>query len=220
MIEASKLCAYSQEYLSLLARRGKIFSKKIGRNWYTTREAVDNYLKTQSVFISLPKNIFGRLNAQANLISSLTPEEPEKGEPVEHSEHSKIFEEFERLNPQISFDVNSGKEIKQQNPTVTKPEAFVVQKPGPVELSRGPSSGTRTVLGAEEELVAPVLNQMDPVLEKLDKLSDSFGNFAEKVTEKINQPVVIKTQVQNSFTSKEKEFIEIESQSLSFRFRK
>jgi len=50
MLEASRLCAYSQEYLSLLARRGKIFSKKLGRNWYTTREAVDDYLKTQSVF--------------------------------------------------------------------------------------------------------------------------------------------------------------------------
>ena len=44
MLEASRLCAYSQEYLSLLARRGKLFSKKFGRNWYTTREAVDDYL--------------------------------------------------------------------------------------------------------------------------------------------------------------------------------
>ena len=58
MMEASKLCSYSQEYLSLLARRGKIFSKKIGRNWYTTREAIDEYLKQQSVIISLPKKIF------------------------------------------------------------------------------------------------------------------------------------------------------------------
>src|SRR3989344_2806305 len=118
MLEASKLCAYSQEYLSLLARRGKIFSKKIGRNWYTTREAVDDYLKTQSVFISLPKNIFGRMTAQAGLASSLTPEEPEKGEPVEHAEHSRIFEEFERLNPQISF--SAGKETKSQTPIVTQ----------------------------------------------------------------------------------------------------
>ena len=120
MMEASKLCAYSQEYLSLLARRGKIFSKKFGRNWYTTREAIDNYLKTQSVFISLPKNIFGRLNAQASLISSLTPEEPEKGEPVKHAEHSKIFEEFERLNlpilnPQKADKQNRGSSIVQPN---------------------------------------------------------------------------------------------------------
>src|SRR3989344_6094270 len=89
------------------------------RNWKTTREAVDDYLKTQSVFISLPKNIFGHLNAKASLASVLTPEEPEKGEPVEHAEHSKIFEEFERLNPQISF--SAGKETKQQVPTVTQP---------------------------------------------------------------------------------------------------
>ena len=159
MLEASKLCAYSQEYLSLLARRGKIFSKKIGRNWYTTREAVDDYLKTQSVFISLPKNIFGHLNAKASLASVLTPEEPEKGEPVEHAEHSKIFEEFERLNPQISF--SAGKEIKPQTPTVVQPPTPIIQKTDNVESS---------------------------VLNKLDTLSESLGRFAERVTRKLEQP--------------------------------
>src|SRR3989338_6322046 len=111
MLEASRLCAYSQEYLSLLARRGKIFSKKLGRNWYTTREAVDDYLKTQSVFVSMPKNVFGRLTA------SMTPEEPEKGESVEHAEHSKIFEEFERLNPALLKKTGASP----QAPTVTQP---------------------------------------------------------------------------------------------------
>ncbi len=56
MKEASRLCAYSQEYLSLLARRQKISSKKIGRNWYTTREGLDDYLARQSILISVPKN--------------------------------------------------------------------------------------------------------------------------------------------------------------------
>ena len=124
MLEASRLCAYSQEYLSLLARRGKLFSKKFGRNWYTTREAVDDYLKTQSVFISLPKNIFGRMTAQAGLVSSLTPEEPEKGEPVEHESHSKIFEEFERLNPQILLSVLRDLSLLPVLPESTRPLIF------------------------------------------------------------------------------------------------
>lgn len=41
--EATKYCDYSQEYLSLLARRGKLEAIKIGRNWVTTRKAIKEY---------------------------------------------------------------------------------------------------------------------------------------------------------------------------------
>jgi hypothetical protein len=34
---------YSQEYLSLLARLGRIDARKRGRNWYTTRRAIKEY---------------------------------------------------------------------------------------------------------------------------------------------------------------------------------
>lgn len=43
--EATKYCNYSLEYLSLLARKGKLPAVKFERNWMTTREAIDNYLK-------------------------------------------------------------------------------------------------------------------------------------------------------------------------------
>ena len=36
--------SYSQEYVSLLARTGKIDAYKEGRNWYTTKEAVADYI--------------------------------------------------------------------------------------------------------------------------------------------------------------------------------
>jgi len=36
--EASELCTYSQEYLSLLARRGLLRAEKIGRSWYAKNE--------------------------------------------------------------------------------------------------------------------------------------------------------------------------------------
>ncbi|MDI5950096.1 Fic family protein [Flavobacterium yafengii] len=38
---------YGQEYISLLARTGKIDAYKEGRNWLTTREAVENYMATR-----------------------------------------------------------------------------------------------------------------------------------------------------------------------------
>jgi Fic family protein len=36
---------YGQEYLSLLARQGKIDAHKEGRNWVTTKKAVEDYIK-------------------------------------------------------------------------------------------------------------------------------------------------------------------------------
>jgi Fic family protein len=38
---------YGQEYISLLARTGKIDAYKEGRNWLTTREAVEDYIATR-----------------------------------------------------------------------------------------------------------------------------------------------------------------------------
>lgn len=43
--EAAKATPYSPEYLGLLARTGKIDAKKIGRDWLTTKEAMDLYLE-------------------------------------------------------------------------------------------------------------------------------------------------------------------------------
>ncbi len=46
--EASKLTPYSQEYLSLLARRGVIGAVKVGRNWQVTPAALEEYLSNIS----------------------------------------------------------------------------------------------------------------------------------------------------------------------------
>lgn len=35
---------YGQEYISLLARQGKIDAHKEGRNWFTTKKAIEEYL--------------------------------------------------------------------------------------------------------------------------------------------------------------------------------
>lgn len=44
LAEAAKLTPYSQEYLSLLARRGLIAATKVGKNWYVSPEALNDYL--------------------------------------------------------------------------------------------------------------------------------------------------------------------------------
>ena len=44
--QAAAHCDYTQEYLSLLARKGRLDAVKIGRNWKTTRKALREYLKS------------------------------------------------------------------------------------------------------------------------------------------------------------------------------
>ena len=44
LAEASELCEYSQEYLSLRARQGKLKAVKLGRNWVTTKEWLNDYI--------------------------------------------------------------------------------------------------------------------------------------------------------------------------------
>ncbi|MBI2579056.1 MAG: Fic family protein [Candidatus Aenigmarchaeota archaeon] len=47
LTEAAKDTPYSQDYLSLLARKGRIDAVKLGRNWVTTRKAVQDYMKNK-----------------------------------------------------------------------------------------------------------------------------------------------------------------------------
>ena len=43
--EAAAISGLSLKHLGLLARRGKLRARKIGRNWVTSREAVADYLR-------------------------------------------------------------------------------------------------------------------------------------------------------------------------------
>lgn len=44
--EAAKLSGHSQEYLSFLARKGRLGAIKFGRNWVITKKELDRYLKS------------------------------------------------------------------------------------------------------------------------------------------------------------------------------
>lgn len=44
LAEAAKLTSYSQDYISLLCRQGKLRAEKLGRNWVTTKEWVYSYI--------------------------------------------------------------------------------------------------------------------------------------------------------------------------------
>ena len=42
--EASRLCPYSAQYLGLRARQGKLKAIKVGRDWMTTKEWLEEYI--------------------------------------------------------------------------------------------------------------------------------------------------------------------------------
>jgi len=47
LAEAAKDSPYSQEYLSLLARRGRLDAIKLGRNWHVKKGAIREYIKSK-----------------------------------------------------------------------------------------------------------------------------------------------------------------------------
>jgi transposase-like protein len=46
--KAAQMCSYSQEYLSLLARRGELKAQKIDRKWHTTQKWLEEYVARHS----------------------------------------------------------------------------------------------------------------------------------------------------------------------------
>ncbi len=50
--EAAELCEYSQEYLSLRSRQGKLKAKKIGRTWMTTKSLLDEYINSTKEYFN------------------------------------------------------------------------------------------------------------------------------------------------------------------------
>lgn len=48
LAEAAQFTPYSAEYLSLLARKGRLVAKKVNGVWHTTRAVVNAYLSDQA----------------------------------------------------------------------------------------------------------------------------------------------------------------------------
>lgn len=49
IVQVAEKTPYSAEYLSLLARRGRIPAVKLTRDWLTTHQAVFSYVKKQEI---------------------------------------------------------------------------------------------------------------------------------------------------------------------------
>lgn len=70
--EASKGCDYSQEYLSLRARQGKLKSVKFGRNWITTKEWMEEYTEKSKEYNGV-RNGNGHRTKKLKEIKNIAP---------------------------------------------------------------------------------------------------------------------------------------------------
>jgi len=75
--QASQYCDYSQEYLSLRARQKKLQAKKIGRNWFTTRtwlqEYISNAIEYKDNIVQTPRTNKTQLAKQTTRIPNFPP---------------------------------------------------------------------------------------------------------------------------------------------------
>jgi len=83
--EASQFCPYSQEYLSLLARKGRIKAEKIDGVWYTTPEAVKDYVAKQAelseeVYVRKQEGLRKTLPEAEYPYAPRAPQAPERSE--------------------------------------------------------------------------------------------------------------------------------------------
>ena len=111
LTEASKGTPYSQEYLSLLVRKGKLSGKKFGRNWYTTRAVVDRYVKTQhdALFRQISKK-----NGDTQRVPSFTLPEEKAGQ-KEYTDFS-LKENRSQINAESSLPQSAKPHIHELAP--------------------------------------------------------------------------------------------------------
>ena len=70
MSDATRLCSYDQEYLSLLARRGILKAKKVSGKWYTTVSWLNEYIAQKRPNELIEASSVKALGLQTSLISA------------------------------------------------------------------------------------------------------------------------------------------------------
>ena len=65
--KAAKISGYSPDYLGSLIREGKIGGKRIGRDWFTTEEALRVYLSTKK-FLPVKEFLFFRTHPKLSFL--------------------------------------------------------------------------------------------------------------------------------------------------------
>jgi len=177
---AARFSPYSQEYLSLLARKGKIHAKKFGRNWYTTKKAINDYLKKQGIKIVLPKHLFnasykGKINQPFDFLS--------------------ISESSFQKKPKISF-VTTGEKLPEKKLPEEKEEKETVipefQERGEEKIERVEKiEKPKTIkepISTEEKILERLLTALESRLPPRRGFSGKFSEFDRRANKLFTSP--------------------------------
>ncbi|MEK7600738.1 MAG: hypothetical protein AAB463_02150, partial [Patescibacteria group bacterium] len=221
--DAAKISPYSQEYLSLLARRGKLFARKVdGRNWFTTRTALAEYVRKQSITIAVPRMGGGesalsvpahRTYPEAILASSLTPEDPSDAEELlGHAGHSKMYEEFEQLN-KAQTSTPATPETPTKAPAKEPAVASVAAAQTPVTAEGGTPQDAVAPEPIQAVPQAPASPAFDTLVDSMGQLTRSLSSFADRVSQTLGTSPAPATH-----SPAQQEFYAVESNTLRYQF--
>lgn len=99
---ATKQCKYSQEYLSLRARQGKLKAVKFGRNWVTKKEWLEEYLEKIEEYNN--NNLKDKVTFAEKPIVPVPP----RNLPVKESISFQTFLEEKLKKPALRFSFVTG----------------------------------------------------------------------------------------------------------------
>lgn len=112
LMEATKFCQYSQEYLSLRARQGKLKAIKFGRNWVTTREWLQDYIRRVEAYNhKLERKKQRRVVVQAVRERFVREPEPPSNLPVEKTFLEKLVEAVKSFAQQPLLGLTSSRPL-------------------------------------------------------------------------------------------------------------
>ncbi|MEK7506747.1 MAG: helix-turn-helix domain-containing protein, partial [Patescibacteria group bacterium] len=212
--DAAKLCSYSPEYLRLLARQGKIFSKRIGRNWYTTEEAIHDYIARQSLTIVIPKSVLTASEAGPELVGQVkigrgAGSETTAGSPaielISSQEKEIALAEREARNEkileQIRTNLDKLAQAGEQRETAVEYSVPITIVPEQVTLALEKISENLKQLSSIQNLqIQQIEMQKQAVAEKIvvppideakiQQAIDKTAERTEKILEKIQQGLV------------------------------
>ncbi len=192
--EASKHCDYSPEYLRLLARQGKIFSKHIGRNWMTTKEAIEEYIAKQSLTIVIPKSMLAaqgrdrdKEGGQQIKLTSVNGNQNDNDNSVEDEKQATLKKENGKISSIAKEYLNTQKELSSQMQSLNS------------ALGRLNSSQSQL---ADVNKPPPVLSErtekiLEKIYENLDKLSQFQAKQAQFQEQKKDIAPIVEIKTEN-----------------------
>jgi hypothetical protein len=138
--EASEITGYHPDYLSYLIRKGKLEGRKIGREWVTTKKAVNEYLSKRK-FFPLKDILLSKLSLKKAIIISfvllLSLTAIFLFLPQSSSVHKAPGDFSKQKLQSETFNVQSSNNYKLQEITIT---TYPSDSAGGIEVSISPES--------------------------------------------------------------------------------